>query len=39
MQQPKVCLLVQKLKEETELVSWQLKSKAHEQPGQKSRII
>ena len=30
-------LQAQKLKEETELVSWQLKSKEHGEPGQKGR--
>jgi hypothetical protein len=34
-QQPNVFLLVQKLKEEAELVSWQLKSKELGLPGQK----
>jgi hypothetical protein len=34
---PKVFLLVQTLKEEAELVSWQLESKEPGQPGQKRR--
>ena len=34
-QQPDVFLLVQKLKWEAELISWQLKSKVLGQPGQK----
>jgi hypothetical protein len=36
-EQPKVFLLVQALKEEAELVSWQLKSKEPGDPGQKRR--
>jgi hypothetical protein len=34
-QQPDVFLLIQKLKQEAELVSWQLKPKVLGQPGQK----
>jgi hypothetical protein len=36
-EQPKVFLLVQTLKEEAELVSWQLKSKEPRELGQKRR--
>ena len=36
-QQPNVFLLVQKLKEEAELVSWQLKSNELGEPGQKRK--
>jgi hypothetical protein len=36
-QQPDVFLLVQKLKEEAELVSWQLKSSELGEPGQKRK--
>jgi hypothetical protein len=36
-EQPKVFLLVRTLKEETKLLSWQLKSKELEQPGKKRR--
>ena len=38
-QQPNVFLLVQKLQEQTELVSWQLQSKDPEKPGQKRRKV
>jgi hypothetical protein len=34
---PEAFLLVQTLKEEADLVSWQLKSKEHGEPGQKRR--
>jgi hypothetical protein len=36
-QQPNVFLLVQALKQEAELVSWQVKSKEPGEPGQKRR--
>jgi hypothetical protein len=36
-QQPNVFLLVQKLKEKVQLLSWQLKSKESGEPGQKGR--
>jgi hypothetical protein len=38
-QQPKVFLLVQKLQEQAELVTWQLLSKDPEKPGQKRRKV
>jgi hypothetical protein len=37
--QPNVFLLVQKLQEQAELVSWQLQSKDHEKSGQTRRKV
>jgi hypothetical protein len=39
MQQSTVFLRVQKLREQAELVTWQLQSKDPEKPGQKQRNV
>ena len=38
-QQPNIILLVRKLKEKAELVSWQLRSKERGEPAQKRKTI